>query len=322
MTGRFRALAHLVLSSLLAWTGPALAEPCSLKQLASIDTESAGGRLIIPVGLDGRESRLFVDTGAPIGMLRAALADELGEARWTLDKGVMVDAAGASFRQAVTVHEVKLGKMAARDINFLIHRDVAQEDRLGGSFGADFLTSYDVEFDFGRKKMNLFLKNTCDGSAAYWSRHATALPIRVDYSLQTFIDVTLDGQPLLAMIDTGSSGSILSLTKARQLFGIDPVAANLATDGTMQSPNGKAMPFYRHRFGALALGNIEIRNTEIILTDDRLADFYRAAKTAGDHPDWERSLRPDLILGLHHLERLHFYLGYGKNIAYLTADGS
>ncbi|HEV2676694.1 MAG TPA: retroviral-like aspartic protease family protein [Aliidongia sp.] len=322
MVHRFHPLVLAILSSVPIWTAPALAEPCTLKQLASIDTERAEGRLIIPVGLDGRASRLSVDTGAPIGILRAKLVDDLGASRRTLDKGAVIDIAGVSFDQAASVHELKLGEMTARDVEFLIHRDPARDGGADGTFGANFLTAYDVEFDFGRNKMNLFLKNTCDGSAAYWSRHATKLPLRVDASLHTFVEVTLDGQLLLAMIDTGSSESILSLTRARLLFGIDPVAAKLATDGTMRSGTGEKLPFYRHRFGALALGNIEIRNTEMVLTDDRLADFYRTTRMVGDHPDWEKSLHPDLILGLHHLERLHIYLGYGKNLAYLTADGS
>ena len=317
MVRRFYLQARIALIVFFAGIAPAFADSCSLKRLASIDMNDASGALLVPADLNGRSSQLLVDTGAPLSILDRKLADEMALARRAIDKDTWIDFAGTSFRQAAIVPALTLGTLTARDVAFLESTRWTHSGA-DGTFGAGFLANYDVELDFTHKKLNLFVQNQCDGSAAYWARQATVLPMRLDFALHVFVDVTLDGQPLVALIDTGSTETILSLTEARLRFGIDPVAEHKAPDGAFQTGTGSGLPFFHHRFGSLALGNLEIRNTELTLSEDKLASFYRSAKRVEDQPDWNKVIKPDLILGLHHLSRLRLYLGYGKHLVYLT----
>ncbi len=292
---------------------------CTLKRIASLDADTSHGSLMIKVQIEGRDSWLGVDTGSPVSMINKTVADELKIPMRKAREGAIIDAAGKSARHFVVVHRLNLNGMVAEDTPFVMMGEngpaIMGED---GIFGANFLTSYDVEFDLAHHKMNLFKQDHCPGNVVYWTQDYAVVPFRLDASLHATFEASLDGKPLRALLDTGASSTVLSAQMARRMFDFDPVAAGVTPDGNLIAGGGELMPFYLHRFGSLTLGGVEFKNIEVKVATDRMSSVMRD-KMPRDVDQMEGTAVTPLIIGLSHLAKLRVYIAYGEQMVYFSA---
>ena len=275
----------LIALLLLALPAPSFAQPnCQLARVSSIafGTDEYGG-IYVPITMAGHDENLLVDTGSIYGMLSSDVADELKLSRRAIDmfrmRLKMVD--GKRLDQYVVADSVKLGDLAADKMGFVVMPADRLPSQIAGTLGPDVMHNYDVDFDFGGGKFNLFSQNHCEGQVVYWTRQPYAqISMRLDEFWHILFPVVLDGQHLTATLDTGSSRSFLRGDVAKEMFGWD----------------GKSTPAFK----SLVLEDVTVKHPDV-------------AVVPGDSGDG-----PQIVIGMGILRRLHLYIAYKEQKIYVT----
>ncbi|HEY1632031.1 MAG TPA: retropepsin-like aspartic protease [Rhizomicrobium sp.] len=307
----------LLIAALLSST-LAQAEPCGLQKMAAFDIQGlSNGRIEIPITIADKPFIVMVDTGAPLGILDADVADQIGLKRQKMPgRYEFYSLSGEGPTQFAVVPSLKLGQSEAHYTDFLIATFTGRPDNLAGTIGADLLKNFDVEFDFENQKINLFSQDHCEGSVVYWAPFFNTAHAEINKDGHIVIKATLDGQPVDAIIDTGSPVSLVNETVSEKLLGIGLDSPGVETIGS--GPDA----MQRYEFKSLAFAGITVPGPRIVIAPDAMAEQSRKELTAhkmqGYHGN-DIMHAPQLILGLDVLRRLHLYIAYKEKKVYLTA---
>jgi predicted aspartyl protease len=286
---------------------PAAAADCSLKLVntVSIKTVNEGQRAVVPVTINGTQKQFLLDTGGVATQISAAAAEELKLPRVESDVKLL-DLYGNASTYAAKVDSLVLGRLGDRNtrLPIMTFRD---NDLFSGILAADYMGKYDIELDFAGGKMNYFSPDHCEGKVVYWPAAAIAVvPMRfVDHHLN--LDVTLEGHPLRAMIDTGAPRTTLYMAEASRTFGIT------AEDGDK--------PF-EHVFQKLSFEGLEVGNPHIAIIPDKTGskdpnnDFVTGGRL--HRVDDADVSDPVMLIGMNILSKLHLYIAFNEHKIYIT----
>ena len=221
------ALVSLAIASALCIGSSAMAGECAAPRLENtVRMEPIGdqGEVAVPIFLNRVEKKFLFDTGGgAMNYVSSALAQHLGLPK--TDNFEAMDLAGNKSYSVGIVRNLKFGAVSVPDILFQVVPDLAFD----GILSAGTMTNDDLDIDFGAIDLNFFSAEHCPGDVVYWPhprlrwcRSLVARPLRVA--------VTLDGHALTAVIDTGSSWTILNVGWAGKICGFS------AKDGVAQVP--------------------------------------------------------------------------------------
>ncbi len=301
--------------------GTGLPLQCTLKEVASLHTATANDQIIVPASLNGRDTLLMIDTGAPVNIISERLVSDLNLPLRDIRRARLLDGAGEPFKHFTTVQSLRLGSLATDNVKFVAGA-VTNEPTCAvcGSIGNTFLSDYDIELDPSHGKMNWFLQDHCTGQVVYWTREFAAIPFRLDASSHIVVTVTLDGEAVAAMVDTGSLSSKLRARAAKTLFNIDPAADGATPDGSVTFANGADLPYYRHRFHSLRVGDVEFRNIPIDIIPDSKGLLHRLEKSdlAGAIPQSALNVDTPLVIGMRDFSKLRTFIAYSEGTLYVS----
>ena len=299
----------LVFMSALAWlpAGMVRAADCSLKLVNTVPIRMAyeGRRAVVPVIINGTEKQFLLDTGGAATQISAAAAQEL-KLPVVESGGKMLDLYGNASTNAAMVDTLVLGRL--RDRNTTLPIMTFEDNALfSGILAADYMGKYDIELDFAGGKMNYFSRDHCEGKVVYWPAAAIAAVLMRFLGHHLTLDVSLDGQPLRAMIDTGAPRTTLTMAEAKRVFGI-----------TAEDKDKS----FEHAFQKLSFEGLEVGNPHILVIPDKVGsrDVNNGFVTGSrvhrvDDPD---SSDPVMLIGMNILSKLHLYVAFGENKIYIT----
>lgn len=310
---------------MLAGIAPAAAaDSCPpLSIVASVDMQiAADNRPYVPVTINGVPKSMLVDTGGFFTEMFEPVVDELKlTPRQT--RLVLVGVAGDTTRLAVRA-AFTLGKLHADSIDFMVmplaHRFAPDVPDAAGLLAPNLLRPYDLDLDFGGRKLNLISQKHCDGKVVYWKASSVAVvPVRVNEDGHVLVPVELDGRRLTAILDTGSSRSLLNLGPAQTTFGVVADTDETPFEGHIGDTGAST---YSHRFRSLSLEGISISNPTLMLIPDLMKNRLKPRDTVeGDtriaNPNAESGLG-EMILGMDILRHLHVYIAYREQKLYIT----
>lgn len=275
-------------------------KPCPLQEAVSLDmTTEADGSVSVPVMLNGKPFKMGLDTGSGYSSIKYETAAQLGlPLAFTLG-GTFMNNINAN--QMANLDSLALGKLVTPwpvlvTPNFILPWEA-------GLLGQDVMRSFDVEIDFYRSKLNLFLHNTCTTDAAYWTHAVAVVPFEVNNDQHIVVEAMLDGKEVNAVLDTGADSSTMSLDNAQDTFDIRDNDSRLKTVRQEHINGGEATTVSAFPFSTLSFEGVTIANPQIDLIPK---------KSFGN----ERHV--DVVLGLNVLRRLHMYIDYPENKIYLT----
>ncbi|HSC17756.1 MAG TPA: retropepsin-like aspartic protease [Rhizomicrobium sp.] len=282
----------------------------------------ADNRAYVPVKINGVAKSMLVDTGGFFTEMTQPVADELKlSPRHT--RLVLVGVAGDSTRLAVRAG-FTLGNLHADSMDFMVmpgvHKFAPDVPDVAGLLAPNLLDAYDVDFDFGGHKFNLISQKHCDGKVVYWPAGKVAVvPVRVNQDGHIMVPVELEGRRLTAMLDTGSSRSLLNLGPAQSNFGIVADSDQTPFEGHIGDTGAST---YLHRFKSLSLEGIAISNPTLMLIPDLMHNRLKPHDTLEGNsrignPGQETGLS-EMILGMDILRHLHLYVAYGEQKLYIT----
>ena len=277
-------------------------EECKLHRIATFPMTRAGDQITVPVTVNGVEKNFLVDTGGYVTSISQDSADALKLESHPIVFNRIQDVGGKEASKYVYADSFKLGAMEAKRFDLMV--DQTKNPHMDGTLAPDLLRNFDIDLDFGAMTMNLFRPHPCEGKAAYWTQAYIALPMEVTKSGHTRVDVTLDGEDMDAILDTGASMSVMTFGSARRFFSLHPDSAGVTKVGQVSGAEGSVNDAYRYPFKSLSMGDVAVSNPGLVLAD-------APTVLADEHVS--------LILGMTELRFLHLYFAYHERKLYVSA---
>lgn len=286
-------------------TSPAQAPKlCQLGQTGSLDLATGGeGMVFLPGSVEGHSGKFLVDTGGIGLILGFSTATQLKNGPQRSFGGISM-VGGVNLTYGVAARDFNVGTFKISGAYFIVAPDRTLPSYAIGNIQPHSLwTTSDIEIDFWKSKLNLFLPNQCPGHVVYWTHDPyAAVPMKPDVEGHIVVQASLDGKLIDAIIDTGAQKSFLSLRAASHFLDIDESTLGMTSRGKMDINEIVHAKRYHYPFKSLTFEGISIANPDIEIDD-----------TGSD------SKREPLILGIGVLRQLHLFVAYDENKLYLTS---
>ncbi len=309
-------LATAMLLSLLA--DGAAADCGPLKMIASITMTPAADKRqeLVPVKVAGMPVQMLLDTGGVYSEISGATADELKLPVQTGNFDLYgVSGASTSLFTAATL---EIGSLKADKAALVVDPGLSSSDKTRvGILAPDILRHYDVHLDFGENTLTLLSPDHCEGKVIYWPASAVAVvPMEVLESGHIVITVVLDGKSVTAIIDTGASGSTLTIPAAETYFDLKLGSADTPESGELK-PGSKT---YKHTFKTLDFEGVAVGNIHVDIIPDMTHGIMENRPAIGTRIAERKKdeNKADMLIGMDILRHFNLYIAYKEQKLYIT----
>jgi len=312
-----RPLSGLALAALLVSAAGSASAATSCKPLTRITTvDTIAGpshSMLVPVTIADSQQLMVFDTGGAVSNILLGTANELKIPVINTRTGVRYTT-GSYSAQVAIIPSVRIGNIEVKQARFMIMPDDVIPEALATHGVAGLLAptpGVDIDLDFAANRLSFFSSDHCEGQVIYWPAQTVAVvPMRVSAFEHIVIPVTLDGQQLDALVDTGADVSTLVLQVATERFGSDLAA----TDGAPRAGVDPGSQIRPRVFKSLSFEGVTVANPELFLEPEvvtRIPDGNQAAV--------KREF--DIKLGMSLLSKTHIYIANKERKLYITAAG-
>ncbi len=287
---------------------PAVARAaCTLGRLAELPVTMVGLRPLVPATVNGTETTFIADSGAFYSLISPPEAAALHlPLRPTNFNFHLSGVGGDTSASITTVKSFKLAKADIPNIEFLVGGgDVGAG--AAGVVGQNVLGLADVEYDLEHGAIRLMRPRGCERAVlAYWAGARPYSEVKLGWgdprSTFTYVTVSVNGQPVRAILDSGAALSGVSLSAARR--------AGIRIDGPGVVPAGVSRGIGRSSVRtsiapvkSFGIGEEEIKNTHLRIADLQLGDDK------------------EMLLGADFLLSHRVYVANSQHRLYFTYDG-
>ena len=300
---RMLRLGCLGISALLA--SQAWADGCQLKDYGTLPVEMVGGRATTMVKINGNDTRFIIDTGAFFDTMSRANALALGLKLRPAPFGYRISGVGGTAAvEFAQVEEFGILGATLKHIGFI----VGGTDAGYGLLGANLLDLADLEIDLAHGKLTLFNADHCNKLAlAYWSKDgkynvADIVPAVNQSDRRTFLDVTINGKKVRAVLDSGAYATLLS-RRAAERVGIDLNAPEVGA-GSGFGIGARSVKTWTVRIDSFSVGTETIQHSQMQVMDGNIG--------GGE---------TDMLLGVDFLLAHHMFIANSQKKAYFTYNG-
>lgn len=274
---------------------------------------------LVPLKINGADQKFIFDTGGATTMITREAAEKL-QLRIQPTHLQMTNVAGGTVSDQAFIDDFEVGRLHGKKMIF----PVAPFKNMDGILSLNFLLPYDIDVDFGTDKLNFFSQDHCPGGVQYWKADAVAVvPFTVD-DAHIYVSVTVDGQIVSAILDTGASDTIMRMDIARQRYELNlgdeaSPERKRPADADFNTPK-----FYTHTFKSLAFGAIQVNNPhmgileDVWKRDESSPQISNRARSSKDRVN----LLPELTIGMNVMRKLHIYFAFAERKLYVSPASS
>jgi predicted aspartyl protease len=294
---------------------PAIAA-CQLQTLAELHVTVVDNQPLIDVEINGKPTRMLMDLGSESTLLFARGIDRLGikidpmKSRGTL---TYYGVGGGAEAGNAHIDELKLGGSTKKNLDMLVLPGGGSgANDYVGLLGADFLTRFDLEFDFAHEAVRLFKPVGCSGDdVVYWGG---AYSVVDGGATGLSVQVQLNGRTIDAIIDSGAYDSIVTSGVA-QLVGATITKSDL---NAAHGIGSKAVAIQVAHFTSFAFGDEKISNVAL-----PIGDLFGADKDVllGSRIPTQVIDAPDMLLGMDFMKAHRMYIAHSQKKVYVTYVG-
>jgi len=256
------------------------AGPCRLQPVADLPATLDRNRLEVAGQVNGAAVTLLIDTGAQRTVLNMATVSALQLPR-SQRSVTLLNGIGGAVSGADVFAELDVGH-----VDFRQRLAVANLPDFGGIVGGDMLSGFDLELDVPDRRVRLWRARGCHAADLPWTGPRATVPVHVTGD-RLRLAVTIDGQKLDALLDSGAGRSLLQADVAQRL-GVP--AAALAADpaARVRGLDGGLVGIHAHRFASLGVGDEVFANPQIGVASFRLdaADMLLGMDYLRGHRVW------------------------------------
>ena len=276
---------------------------CTAAPIGRIAVRTADWTPFVTASANGKPVTLLLDTGAQRTMLTSAAAERInGETPRVAFSRQMRGIGNTTGTREVELRSFSVSGVAipARRVQvapLTVSRPAMSVD---GVLGIDTLGQFDIDFDLSHDRMLLYAGQSCDGPASDWPwSYATIRAVGYPGAHQQF-SVELNGRRVTALLDTGANHTTIA-AKAAEAIGITEAMLAGGRSIMVRGAAGEQVSSRIHRFAHLKIGDLVIRDPEIVVANVNL----RAA---------------DMVLGMDLLSTRRFWLSYGARQIFLPSN--
>jgi len=305
---RYFLAASVAIALAVASIAVAVASNCKLVQVDEWPIRLERNHLLVDGAINGQKIGVMLDTGAMRSFIPRSTATRLSLRRQPT-RYATFGVGGNSYLDIVYLKEFRIGQSTRKDWGVFSAGEKDFGANVGFILGDDFFSQVDVEFDLAHNAVRLFQPKDCNGaSLAYWAPddHSDVAIERVDdFHPQIVLPTLINGQPLKALLDSGSPTSVLTKSAAARL-GVTPETPGVVATGSAIGVGPNAIDSWIGPFESVVIGNERIRDTTI-----RFADLYNS-NAPHLHP---------MLLGVDFLRSHRVFVAHSQRKMYFTYAG-
>jgi predicted aspartyl protease len=274
--------------------------------------------------INGKAVKFLVDTGAAKTLLWRGAAEGLGLHAVDMEGVYFYGVGGREPARITTVRDLKLGSATAHNIRMIVigPAGAVQSPRYVGILGADLLLQDDLELDFADGAVRLMKPKGCVGDeVVYWNKPyamATLIASNNPDARGVRFWVSLNGKPVEALLDTGSTHTVVT-SRAADAAGVTPRSEGVQAAGKTSGIGPGAVKIYTATFATLAIGDEKIENAKL-----ELGDIFEKDKETptGSHIASETAVNvPGILLGADFIKAHRIYIARSQGKVYFSYNG-
>jgi predicted aspartyl protease len=300
--------------------GTAAHSACQLQMAAQLPIVMYGNEPLVEASINGQPVKFLLDTGADKTLLWRGAAEGLGLRVVPMDRVVFYGIGGGEAAKITTVHELKLGPAAARDIRMMVigPAGAVKTPRYVGLLGADMLLQDDIELDFANGVVRVMKPKGCQGDeVVYWNKPYSVANI-IPSNSGLYIEVSLNGKKMEAQMDTGAWRTIVT-QRAAAAAGVTPSSEGVTESGKSVGIGAEAVKVYSADFPTLSIGDEKVGNAKL-----ELGQIFEADKEVplGSHLATQSPIpTPDMLLGADFMKAHRIYIARSQGKVYFSYNG-
>jgi predicted aspartyl protease len=284
----FKILAGTLGAGLLALTAGA-AGACALQTVGELNVDLSRRAPMVDGEINGVKVKIMIDTGSTTSIIAGPAAGALGLTAGTTPGGYVFGIGGGRETYSVVPKSLKIGTLTASELPpFLVGGPIPGEPDVAMLVGADFLSQFDVELDLADNMIRLFRANGCTPpQLVYWNKPYSQAPLIPGKGFET--NVTLNGDRVLGLLDTGASTSLVDAAAAAGAGEAAPPHPQLLVAGL----GPQARVAWNDDFASVAVGDESIAHARIEVANfTRDFDVTYTGTRLGSHGD-----APSMLIG-------------------------
>ncbi|HEY5085191.1 MAG TPA: hypothetical protein VII48_11740 [Rhizomicrobium sp.] len=326
------------------------AETCTLPKIADtapLEQVPGTSLMTVPVAINGTTKQFLLDLAIrkPTEVSAAAMA-ELGlpsdpkqtellrfganDVSHKAYQGIQVpiydvrDHTGVgALDTRVRVGSFGVGDATGHNLQFMVAKkgEIGRSEPYDGFLTGDFFRQYDVELDFGAKKMVWLTPTKCTDpeKVVFWAYSEIAIiPVSLANDGRLQMQAMVQGHIFNAEIDTSSPRTVMRRDIAELYMGLKSDPPDMVPVDDLR--DGGNMRVYSHTFPEIifAGGGIAAENVPVLIQDYGIHHNLDQV-VLGTRAQFRDERIPDLVIGMDVLRHLHMYVVPGQGRVYVTA---
>lgn len=288
---------------------------CRIEKVAEFPTVIDHNQLLTRGSINGEPARILIDTGSVFSVIWRPAVQRLGLRVMTGSGRVRLYGVGGESRlDAAFVRQLQVAQFSANNRRFSVTGDLpASMDFI---LGEDLLARNSMEFDMRHHVVRMMKATECTvAELPYWAKtYSMADLIASPRNAQAIrVNVRLNGRTVRAMIDSGSSVSILSKSVADSV-GLPYVS----TFGELTGIGPRSLQTWLADVQSFAVGDETISHTQL-----RVAQMskYQTREQIGSRIPVAIPNEPDMLLGLDFLQAHRILIDNSTGKMVFTYEG-
>ena len=285
-------LALLCLVSACSAASPSASAPqaCRLDRVADLAMAAGTPFAVVPARVDGQLVSMLLDTGDERLAIRAQAQAALRLPEDRRHTTIMHGIGGTSTAHDLIIQRFELGdtelpQSGAAVMNLPTVPLV--DPPLAGVIGGQILSGYDVEFDFAARRVRLWQRSGCDTAAPAWQGAYASVNLERSTGSLVTVPVTINGQTLRALLDTGALTTTVSIDAAGRL-GLTAAALAGARTAVSRGADGNDVFTHVARLHSVAIGSAHRTDMPVLVAPVHVpfADIMLGADFFQHHKLW------------------------------------
>ncbi len=261
---------------------------CRLGPSASVPLEAIEGFPVVAASVNGTPVTFVLDTGAQAHLILPA-AEALLRLRPMPGMVPLIGTGGAREAPLVMLDGVTLGGVPLAPAPTPVTTLPAAprvSPILAGLLGAPLLDQFDLDFDVQAGRLGLYAAGGCGGALPRLAARQSVIPLIITPDRQALLEVAINGQSVIALLDSGSRATLLAKASADALGLQAPASAN-----TARGVDGESLPVGHTRVRELTIGDDVVRDMPVSISPVQLG-------------------RADMLLGFDYLRQRRAFISY------------
>ncbi len=295
-------------------SSPSPGRSCKIGLIGELKLEVVDNKPLLNGAINGQPVRILVDTGSFTSMLFTDKARELHLALQDVRGLKLSGVGGVSTARSAYLDELDIAGVKRKGFRILVGGENAIS-AFSLIIGQDLMGRYDLEFDFRNGVMRFLTDSGCtDNDMAYWAKGAYSVAKLTEAPDDKIgLQVKLNGRAVDAILDTGASTSVATLSAAD--------AARVKVEETGRVSQGIGALKVATKVGVLdtfQVGDEVIRNARL-----RFSDLFGAVQftETGSHIGARPTDLPRMLLGADFLKAHRILISRTRHAAYFTYEG-